>query len=65
MVFGLFLIAFGTLFLLQNLGFITADIWGIFWPALIIAFGVSLVFGKKKKHHWCCWPWEEGKKKKE
>lgn len=63
MIFGLFLICFGTLFLLQNLGLISADVWGIFWPSIIIAFGLSIVFGHRKKHPWCCWPWE-GKEKK-
>ena len=64
MVFGLFLIVFGSLYLLNNLGIIAFDIWGYFWPAIIIAFGVSMVFGHKKKHPWCCWPGDGEKKKK-
>lgn len=63
MVFGLFLVFLGTLFLLQNLGFITADVWEIFWPLAIVAFGICIIFGRKKKHPWCCWHGEKGGKK--
>lgn len=45
---GLFILALGVLFLLKNLGVIYGDTWGIIWPLAIIAFGVSLVFKRRR-----------------
>lgn len=47
---GLFLIFFGAIFLLNNLGYIGWDIWLLFldfWPLILIAVGLCLIFRKK------------------
>ena len=43
---GAVLIILGGLFLLSNLGIITADVWGIIWPTALILFGVWLLWGR-------------------
>jgi hypothetical protein len=40
---GLLVLA-GILLLLQNLGIITGNIWGIIWPLILIFFGVQFLF---------------------
>lgn len=57
MFFGIFLVVVGLVFLGQNLGFISAGVWDILWPVLIVALGVSLL-GKRS----CRWCWGWGKK---
>lgn len=42
---GFILIAAGGLLLLDNLGIINVNIWGIIWPLLLIAFGLSILWG--------------------
>jgi hypothetical protein len=49
MFIGFFLLALGILFLLKNLDVIHGDIWQVLWPLLIIAFGASLVFRKRRR----------------
>ncbi|OQA04309.1 MAG: hypothetical protein BWY68_00405 [bacterium ADurb.Bin400] len=49
MWFGLILVLLGVLLLLQNLGILPADAWGIFWPVIIIAFGLSLLIRAARK----------------
>jgi hypothetical protein len=49
-LFGLFLIAFRLLFLLQNLGFLSWSLWPAlwrYWPVLLIIFGTNLVLGRQ------------------
>ncbi|MBL7156031.1 MAG: hypothetical protein ISS87_00305 [Candidatus Pacebacteria bacterium] len=53
MFFGIILLAIGAVLLLQNLGFISGNMWNILWPCLIIAMGLSVLL-KKKKWHSCC-----------
>ena len=48
-MFGLILIALGVLFLLKNLGIISQDIWGIFWPILLIILGIEILISSFKK----------------
>lgn len=48
-MFGLILIALGVLFLLKNLGIISQDIWGIFWPILLIILGIEILISSIKK----------------
>ncbi len=48
MFFALILIALGVVFLLKNLGYISADAWDIIWPILIIVAGFSFLAGKFK-----------------
>lgn len=43
---GAVLIILGGLFLLSNLGIITADVWGVLWPTALILFGVWLLWGR-------------------
>lgn len=40
---GLILAGIGTVFLLQNLGYIYGDIWRYLWPGVLIAVGVMLL----------------------
>lgn len=40
---GFFLIIIGVIFLLKNLGLISAGAWDILWPILLIALGISFV----------------------
>lgn len=42
---GGILIALGVLLLLQNLRIITIDVWGVFWPLLLIVFGAWTLWG--------------------
>lgn len=56
MFFGLLLIVIGIVFLLENLGIVTGDVWDVIWPLIIILFGVSVIAkplfspkGKKSK----------------
>lgn len=44
MLFALFFILLGVLFLLKNLGIITSNIWGILWPLILILIGCWLIF---------------------
>ncbi len=52
MLFGIIVLLLGVVFLLQNLGVLTASVWAIFWPALLILFGLSVMF--RRKHCWWC-----------
>ncbi len=51
-MFGLILVALGVLFLLKNLGLISGDVWGIFWPILLIILGLWIVIGSFTKRKW-------------
>ncbi len=44
MLFALIFILLGVLFLLKNLGIITAGIWGILWPLILILIGFWIIF---------------------
>ena len=41
--FGVFLIVIGVWFLLENLGFLWWLRWDIFWPLVLIAFGLYVI----------------------
>lgn len=59
--FGSLLILLGGFWLLSNLGLISADFWGVFWPVMIILFGLKMLFGPRKwRKFWS--QIEEGKK---
>lgn len=60
MIFGIALVVVGAVFLLQNLGYISASAWGIVWPVIIIAAGLSMIF---KKHGHCVCGCEDKDKK--
>jgi hypothetical protein len=48
MFFGLIILAVGLIFLLKNLGIIGGDVWPVIWPCLVIAFGLSILWRRKK-----------------
>ena len=49
MFFGIVILILGVIFLLNNLGIITGEVWPIIWPCLIIAFGLAIVCRRKKR----------------
>lgn len=51
MFFPVAIIVIGAIFLLQNLGLISSNVWGIIWPALLIIAGASMIW---KKGDCCC-----------
>ena len=61
MILGIALIVIGAVFLLQNLGYISSGAWGIIWPVIIIAAGLSMIC---KKHGHCNCGCCEDKKEK-
>ncbi|MDP3792527.1 MAG: DUF5668 domain-containing protein [bacterium] len=63
-IFGLIIVIFGLAFLLRNLGLLefAASFWSVFYPAVIIAFGLIILFltheGRKlfkKLKEWLDW----------
>ena len=50
---GPVVIVFGLLLLFQNLGYISFEIWDYFFPALLILFGLNIIF-RPKSSFWCC-----------
>jgi len=58
MFWGTILVVIGLIALLKNLGFITAGVWEVTWPILLIALGVSLLAKKRGNNHlpWCSCP---------
>lgn len=49
MWFGVVLIVVGVVFLLQNLGYVTGEVWNVVWPAFIVLLGISMILRKDKK----------------
>ena len=49
MFFGIILIALGGIFLLENAGIFTGDVWGYFWPIVLIILGIRVLF-KQSQH---------------
>jgi len=43
MLFAVFIILTGVVFLLKNLGIISSNTWGILWPLFLIVFGFYLI----------------------
>jgi predicted membrane protein len=62
MIIGIVIIIFGVLLLLQNLGFITYNIWGLFWPLVLIVIGLKIATKKGGRHNWCYFCKQEEKK---
>ena len=52
MFFGLLIVIVGVVFLMQNLGWLSASAWQVIWPILIIIFGISIMSGERKGHGW-------------
>jgi len=67
MFIGIAFLLIGAGMLLQQLGYLSADI-NLFWAIIFIAIGLSVLFGKKKRlwHGWhgCCGDWKKHKSKK-
>ena len=55
MFWGSILVVIGLAALLTNLGLITADIWDVVWPVLLIVLGVSFLTKRRGGGHlpWC------------
>ena len=51
MIFGLALLLFGIILLLEKLGIISGSIWGYFWPILLIVIGLGIIFGRRRMWH--------------
>jgi len=52
MVFvGTLFIIIGAFYLLRNLGIISADLWSVFWPTIIIIIGIRLLIRTKRWDH--------------
>ena len=49
MLLGFLLLLFGVLMLLDRMHIIYGDVWDYFWPIVVIAFGLSLVFKSRKR----------------
>jgi len=59
MFFGIILIVVGAIFLAQNLNLISGDVWGTFWPIILIALGAGLLL--KKGGSGRCWCFGSGR----
>ena len=63
MFIGLVLIAIGIIALLVKLEVLSGSIWSYVWPAVLIIFGVSILwgraFGRRRWRSWMGWcpPW--------
>ena len=66
MLFGAILVVIGAVLLLQNLGVVSGDVWGIIWPSLIVVLGLSLILKKYSGSGGCKWcgDWFKSKKEK-
>ncbi len=49
MFLGFFLVFVGILMLLNKLGMLRGGFWDYVWPAALVAVGLALVLGKRKK----------------
>lgn len=57
MLLGSLLIILGLALLLKNLGLIPGSTWDVFWPLVLILFGVSLLKRRRSGHlPWCRCP---------
>ena len=69
MLFGLFLVLIGALWLFSNLGYIAIPISEIFWPGVVIVVGLMFLLRRIEHHQIKCWfcdsEEEKGKSNKE
>lgn len=67
-IFGVILVFLGFIFLMKNLGILTAPLWGVLWPLIFIIVGAVLL--RKQYEHalskWCpaCVEWLKEEKEK-
>jgi len=52
MLLALIFIFLGVIFLLKNLGVITAGVWSLAWPTFLILIGVWMLW---KRYEWNKW----------
>jgi hypothetical protein len=45
---GIVLIILGALLVLERLGIIYGDVWDIFWPTILIALGISMLWEDRR-----------------
>lgn len=55
MFLGLFVLLVGMIFLLKNLGYLATIDWGIIWPVLLIALGLSIMANRSYYHERRIW----------
>jgi len=55
MFVGLILLVIGAVFLLRNLGYISATSWSIIWPAILIIIGLGVLLKRRDQGFF----WEE------
>ena len=48
MFVGVFLVLLGLLFILDNLNYISGELWSYIWPLIIICIGLSMIFNRVK-----------------
>lgn len=49
MIWGIILVVLGGVFLLQNLGLFSGEIWNYFWPIILVVIGAWLIIKDKKR----------------
>ena len=57
MLFALTVVIIGFLLLFEKMGILSGEMWGYFWPMLIIAIGLSMMYNKMSHRHLfddCC-----------
>ncbi len=58
-ILGIVMIMIGTIFILQNLEIISFEIWHLFWPSLLILFGIAIIFRNRGFPGHCCYGYEK------
>lgn len=67
MFFGIAFLILGVGIILQKMGYLPTDL-DLFWAIIFIAFGLTMIFGRRKFGHWRwddCMHWWFGEKRKE
>lgn len=57
MAFALLITILGFLMLFDRMGIISGAVWNYFWPMVVIAIGLSMMFNKMTHDHYfdeCC-----------
>ena len=60
---GLILIAVGVFALLVQLGVLSGSLWSYVWPSIIIALGLSFLWGIRRGWHRWYWRGEDKERK--
>jgi hypothetical protein len=51
MFIGILLLIMGALILLERMGVIPGGAWDYFWPVVVIALGLSMIFKRRVHRH--------------